>query len=58
MWCENMFLFVLEAPEYVVKEQSGHFQEICEHEVIFLKESEKMKLICSFQILFQFNLIQ
>lgn len=55
-----MSLFVLEAPEYVVKEQSGNFQEICEHEVhfIFLKESEKMQHIYSFQTLFQFYLIQ
>ena len=45
-----MFLFVLEASEYVIKEQSGDFQEICEHEVhfIFLKESRKIEKISGF----------
>lgn len=40
-----MFRFVLEASEYVIKEQSGSFQEIYEREVyfIFLKGSGKME---------------
>lgn len=55
-----MFPFVPEAPEYVVKEQSGNFQEIREHKVhfIFLKGSEKMEQTYSSQtISVQFNSI-
>ena len=45
-----MFLFVLKASEQVIKEQSGDFQEICEHEVHFisLKGSGDTEKICVF----------